>query len=367
VGRLAGGIAHDFNNLITIISNCAELLAAHDCDKGRADVSEIRNAATRAADLTRQLLAFSRRQLLERRSINLSRELTGLKRTLNRLIGEDIQLKMDFAPGLGAILADAGQLEQIILNLAINARDAMPEGGVITATAANRTITAEQKQKLFVVAPGDYVEVRFSDTGSGIAAEEQALIFDPFYTTKAPGLGTGLGLATVYGIVKQHEGHIWVESAPGEGATFVLLFPRVVHAPAAEAPIEESAPIRDHSGARILLVEDEQGIRRVARRVLEKNGYHVVAAAHGQEALDLVEHGAEFDLLLTDIVMPHLSGLELCQKLRARQPGLRVVFMTGYMDDRIADQGFDPAQEILLRKPFAIAELLAAVDRGMRG
>lgn len=287
VGRLAGGIAHDFNNLITIISNCAELLAAHDCDRGRADISEIRNAAIRAADLTRQLLAFSRRQLLEKRPINISRELDGLKRTLNRLIGEDIQLKMDFAPDLGAIFADAGQLEQIILNLAVNARDAMPEGGLITVAAANRTITTALKNKLFDVPPGDYVEVRFSDTGTGIAAEAQALIFDPFYTTKAPGMGTGLGLATVYGIVKQCRGNIWVYSEEGQGTTFKIYLPRVDKAVEGEKNKGVKGEARGGSET-ILVVEDEESVRLLATRVLQGHGYRVLTALDGQEALEVV-------------------------------------------------------------------------------
>jgi PAS domain S-box-containing protein len=365
VGRLAGGVAHDFNNLLTSIQGHADFLLSDvdPADPMHGDVEEIMRAAERATALTRQLLAFSRKQVLQLRVLDLGEVLGGMERLLVRLIGEDVELRIAVEEGLGAVRADAGQLEQVILNMAVNARDAMPTGGSLTISAANaRPLEVRVDPE---GPPGDSAEgvaVTISDTGSGMPPEVVERIFEPFFTTKESGKGTGLGLSTVYGIVQQSGGHIDVQSEQGAGTTFRIWFPRVDEPPDAVAQRAASAAPLSARGEKILLVEDEDGVRSLARRTLSRLGYRVLEARNAGEALLTCErHDGPIDLILTDVVMPHMSGRELVDRLRAVRDDFRVLFMSGYTDDRIVHHGVASGHDRLLEKPFTPDGLARAV------
>jgi PAS domain S-box-containing protein len=368
VGRLAAGVAHDFNNLLTAILGSSEFLleilpVGH---AGREDAEETRNAALRAADLTRQLLAFSRQQVLAPRVLSVNEVVIGMDKLLRRLIGEDVDLRTVLAQDVGAVRADAGQLEQVIVNLAMNARDAMPDGGKVTIETANVVLGELFAAGRVVVAPGSYVVVAVSDTGMGMDANTQARAFEPFFTTKPKGKGTGLGLATVYGIVRQSGGYVWLYSEPGSGTTFKVYLPRV------DAPPEPSpgaaATVGSLRGSEtILLAEDQDEVRALTRRILEKQGYRVLVAANGGDALRLAEqHGGTIDLLLTDVVMPGMGGAELRLRLGPLHPEMKVLFLSGYTDEAILHHGVLDPGVAFLQKPFT-PEILARKVREVLG
>jgi PAS domain S-box-containing protein len=365
VGRLAGGVAHDFNNLLTAISGYSDLLLHRlpDYSTLRRDVEEIRKAGDRAAALTRQLLAFSRRQVLQPKVLDLNTVVTNMGQMLRRLIGEDIELSTDLSPSLSRVKADPGQIEQVIVNLAVNARDAMPDGGRITIATADAELSPAYAVVHTDVRPGPHVLLSVADTGQGMSDETQAHLFEPFFTTKERGKGTGLGLATVYGIVQQSGGHIRVNSAADRGSTFLIYLPRV------EAPEDgvqrADRPLLPHPSPgteTVLLAEDEEMVRRLAREILSGNGYKVLEAGNGREALLLSEaHRGEIHLLLTDVVMPKMSGRELTERIRPLRPDLRILFMSGYTDDAILRHGVLEDGIPFLQKPFTAEELARKV------
>jgi len=354
VGRLAGGVAHDFNNLLTVITSYSDLLLEDlgADDPKRDDVDQIRKAAQGAAALTRQLLAFSRQQVLEPKVLDLKATIAGTEKLLKRLIGEDVQLTTAFAPDLGAVKADPGQLEQVIMNLAVNARDAMPGGGRLTIEAANVDMDEAYVRGHAPARPGRYVMLAVSDTGTGMDAQTQARIFEPFFTTKESGKGTGLGLATVYGIVKQAGGFIWVYSEPGHGASFKVYWPRLDE----QAEPEPARPATRAPGRgteTVLLVEDAASVRLVTRQVLERYGYTVLEAPNGDTALRLAaKHHGPIHLLLTDVVMPGISGRHLAEQLAALRPEMRVLYASGYADSAITHHGILEPGIPYLQKPF---------------
>jgi len=366
-GRLAGGIAHDFNNLLTAILGTSEILLQElpPYAPERSDVEEIKRAATRAANLTRQLLAFSRRQVLQPRVLDLATVVHGVETMLRRLIGEHILLVTRAATDLWRVRADPGQLEQVILNLCVNARDAMPTGGTILIEAENERFAGTTIAPESIMPPGDYVQLTVSDTGTGMDPETQRHLFEPFFTTKEPGKGTGLGLATVYGIVKQSGGFIYAQSERGRGSQFRIFLPRVSGAP---EPLEAQALVNTSQTAEgtLLLVEDEEAVRRLARRVLEGVGYRVLEAASGAEALRLVE-GWEgpLDLVVTDVIMPGMSGQELSTRLRESRPSLRILYVSGYTDDAILQHGTLLPNTGFLQKPFTPGSLTQRVHEVM--
>jgi PAS domain S-box-containing protein len=354
VGRLAGGVAHDFNNLLTIISGYSDLLLEHPgtVEPMQGYANEIRNASSRAATLTRQLLAFSRQQVLAPRVLDLNAVVANIEKMLKRLIGEDVDLVTVLAENLWPVKGDPGQLEQVLLNLAVNARDAMPKGGTLTIETANVEMDRSQAQRHFPISPGPYVLLAVSDTGIGMNAEIQARIFEPFFTTKEKGKGTGLGLATVYGIVKQSGGYIWVFSEVGKGATFKIYLPR------SDEDIESVAR-RDRTKAQqgtetLLLVEDEDAVRSLVRNVLQENGYNVLEAGGGEEALRVSEeYRGPIDLLVTDVVMPQMSGPELARCLANSHPQTKVLYISGYTDYAGLQLGGLDTGAGFLQKPFS--------------
>ena len=363
VGRLAGGIAHDFNNLLTIVKGYAELALNRTGLPASVvtDITQISNAAERAAALVRQLLAFSRRQVLQPKAIDVNNIVLGLDKLLRRLIDENIAMRTICAEGLGTVKADPAQIEQVVMNLVVNARDAMPHGGTLTVETSTVVLDAGYADEHVTVKPGRYVMLAVSDTGVGIDSEAQAHIFEPFYTTKGAGRGTGLGLSTVYGIVKQSGGYIWVYSEVNHGTTFKLYLPCVDEAVSRGSMVtkEGDAP---HGTETILLVEDEDVLRELAKTVLESQGYVVVEAMSAEDAEKLVvERGAKIDLLLTDVVMPAMSGRELAQRISARAPQIRVLYMSGYTDNVIAQGGVLEAGVSFLQKPFSPRALAAKV------
>jgi CheY-like chemotaxis protein len=351
---LAGGIAHDFNNLLTVITSYSDLLLEElgTEDPRRGDVAEIRKAGASAAGLTRQLLAFSRQQVLEPRVLDMNAVVSSAETLLKRLIGEDIELVTALAPRLGAIKADPGQLEQVIVNLAVNARDAMPEGGKITIETANVDMDVAYVRDHPLARPGPYVMLSVSDTGTGMDEQTQRRIFEPFFTTKEMGKGTGLGLATVYGIVKQSGGFIWVYSELDHGTTFKVYLPRVTEA--VDAPTPRAQPKESPRGTEtVLLVEDAAAVRAVSRQVLERLGYAVLEAPDGKAALHLAtKHRGPIHLLLTDVVMPELGGRQLAEQLTALRPELKVLYVSGYTDDAVVRHGVLEAGIAYLQKPF---------------
>ena len=371
IGRLAGGVAHDFNNILTAIGGYSDLLLADlpPNDRRRHDVEEIHQATQRAAALTQQLLAFSRRQVLQPKVINLNALVPDIEKLLRRLIGEDILFATVLHPSLGNVRADPGQLEQVIVNLAVNARDAMPDGGRLTIETRNVELDEAYAAEHPAVKPGRYVMLAVTDTGVGMDEETKARIFEPFFTTKVRGKGTGLGLATVYGIVQQTGGHIWPYSEPGRGTTMRVYLPRV-DAPA--DPIEhprDAAPETLRGSETILVVEDEAPVRAVTRQLLERNGYTVLEAPDGPSALALVDGeagGRHIDLLLTDVIMPGMSGRELAAQLNERRPNVRVLFMSGYTDDAVVRHGMLEPGLAYLEKPFRPTALLRKVRGVLR-
>ena len=353
VGRLAGGIAHDFNNLLTAIAGYSDLLLAElpANDPRRESAVEIREAGRRAAGLTQQLLAFSRRQVLEPRVLDLNAVIAGMEKMLRRVIGEDIELTTALDPGLWRTLADPGQIEQAIVNLAVNARDAMPRGGRLTLETANATLDEKFASAYATVQPGPHVMLAVSDNGVGMDATLQARLFEPFFTTKERGKGTGLGLSTTYGIVKQSGGSIWVYSEPGHGTTFKIYLPRC------EEPLSEHEapplPLTPRAGSEtVLLVEDEAEVRRLVERLLQMQGYAVISASSPVEAISAARTVDKVDLLLTDVIMPGMNGREMARLLSAERPRLRVLYMSGYTDAAIAQQGILPPGTAFLSKPF---------------
>ena len=369
VGRLAGGIAHDFNNILTVISGNADLALADLApeDPMTQAFHEIADASRRAASLTRQLLAFSRKQILQPRVLVLNELVTATEKMLRRLIGEDVKLKTRLLPELGSVLADPGQLEQILMNLAVNARDAMPRGGEILFETENIEIHETQAGIGGVrMHSGRYVMLTVSDTGEGMDEETQSRIFEPFFTTKEKGKGTGLGLATVYGIVKQSGGYIWAHSKPGKGTSFRIYFPRVEEAP--ERTEKEPPLAATRGGETILVVEDEEVVLKLARSILERTGYNVLTAGNGVDALRILEERREpLHLLLTDVVMPGMSGRALADAAQSLRPDLRVLFTSGYTDDAIVHHGILDASAHLLEKPYSRKTLLGAVRNALDG
>jgi nitrogen-specific signal transduction histidine kinase/ActR/RegA family two-component response regulator len=363
VGRLAGGVAHDFNNLLTAISGYAQILRGEfDVgDSRRADVDEIILAGERAAALTRQLLAFSRRQVLQPREIDLNDSIRELRGMLVRVIGEDIDLEIALSSDIGLVRADPGQLTQVLLNLAANAKDAMPRGGKLTLETRKVELDEPFTRTHSGVRPGRHVMLRVSDTGSGIDPETRSHLFEPFYTTKDIGKGTGLGLATVYGIVRQSEGSIDVYSEPGQGSVFEICLPEAGPARKAEALASaiEALPTGKET---ILVVEDEDAVRKLAVTVLTRQGFSVLAANGPAQALKIVtDNLGPIDLLLTDVVMPGGNGVDLAAAISALRPQIKVVVMTGYAQASIASQGVLKEGIVLLEKPFSPNLLLARV------
>ena len=363
VGRLAGGVAHDFNNLLTIISGYSDLLLAKldSEDPARGHVAEIKKAADRAASLTRQLLAFSRRQVLAPQVLDLNNIVANIHKMLRRLIGEDIDLVMVPAQNLGKVKVDPGQIEQVLLNLVVNARDAMPQGGKVVIETANAELDANWAGGHFPINTGSYVMLAVSDTGCGMDAETQSHIFEPFFTTKEQGKGTGLGLAMLYGIVKQSEGYIWVFSEVGRGTSFKIYFPRVDATPAQQEPVKVTK--EEARGAEtILLVEDESPLRSLVRGLLEGVGYTVLEARDGEDALLLSnEFSGQIHLLVTDVVMPKMSGPELAQHLAPLRQDMKVLFMSGYADDAMVRHGILDSNAAYLQKPFTPESLARKV------
>jgi PAS domain S-box-containing protein len=359
IGRLAGGVAHDFNNLLGIITGYSELLRKRVGTDPRLVkyVDDIIKAAERAAGLTRQLLAFSRKQVLQPRILDLNAVVAETETMLRRLIGEDIQLMTVLDGQLSAVRADPGQMDQVLMNLAVNARDAMPRGGRLTIETGNVVLDQAYARQHAGVEPGRYVMLAVSDTGQGMTPEVRARSFEPFFTTKAQGKGTGLGLATVHGIVRQSGGHIWLYSEPGQGTTFKIYLPRTDAPAAVEAAVPAEAELPSGSET-ILIVEDEASLRELVRECLEVAGYTVLEAGHGMAALEVGErHPGRIDLLLTDVVMPGMSGRELAERLRAARPEIRTVYMSGYTDDAVVLHGILAEDMAFLQKAFTAAAL----------
>jgi two-component system, cell cycle sensor histidine kinase and response regulator CckA len=369
IGELAGGVAHDFNNLLAVILGCAEVVLDtlspdHATTK---KVEMVKQAASSAADLTRQLLAFSRQQMLQPRVLNLKEVIDKIQALLRRLIGENIEINVSLEPSLGCVKADPGQIEQVLLNLCVNARDAMPKGGRLTIQARNVQLDDSFRDQRLVVVPGPYVMLAVEDTGCGMNRETQARIFDPFFTTKEVGKGTGMGLATVYGIVKQSGGYIWVYSELGKGTVFKVYLP-LVNQSAQPAWQKETDQANFRGTETILLAEDSDSLREMAKEYLESVGYSVIESASGKDAM---ERAKEFDgiihLLLTDIVMPEMSGPDLAAEIAACRPGIKIVYTSGYTDDAIARQGIlDPAVAFIQKpyRPKALARKIREVLDG---
>ena len=361
VGRLAGGIAHDFNNLLMVIQGYSDLLVERlpDDDPLRRNAEQIQMASQRASSLTRQLLAFSRKQMLAPKILNVQSVVAEMEKILRRLIGEDVQLETSSAPDLGLIKADRSQIEQVILNLAVNARDAMPQGGRLTIETANVELDASYSHPPAVLSPGRYVMLAVTDNGCGMDAETQAHVFEPFFTTKEKGKGTGLGLATVYGVVKQSGGYVWVYSEPGRGTSFKIYLPRIEEtAVPAGRDGKSETQIPERGSETILLVEDEKGVRELAREYLASSGYTVIEAEDGHTALELAAmHVGPIHLLLTDVVMPGISGRELAERVSQIRPGIKIIYMSGYTDQAVVHHGILRNDAVLLQKPFTLMTL----------
>jgi len=359
VGRLAGGVAHDFNNLLMVIRGYTELLLsrADQSDSLSASAKEIQKAADRATALTQQLLALSRKQVVQPQVLDLNAVVADMDKLLRRVIREDIERVTLLKPGLGRVKADQGQIEQIIMNLAVNARDAMPKGGKLIVETSNVELDEGYVSSHPVVTPGSYVMLAVSDSGAGIDQETQTRIFEPFFTTKENGKGTGLGLATVYGIVKQSGGYIWVYSEPGQGTTFKIYLPRIEETDE-KAKLEEAIAPPARGSETVLVVEDEMSVRRLTRQFLEENGYRVLEAIEGCEALRISnQHKGPIHLLLTDVVMPQMSGRELAHSLVPLRPEMKVLYMSGYTDDAIVHHGLLEQDIAFLQKPFTLDAL----------
>ena len=364
VGRLAGGVAHDFNNLLMVISGYTEVLLENTDNRNPLypKMQAIHQATARATGVTRQLLAFSRKQMLELTVVDVNAIVSEMERLLRPLIGEKIQLQTKLAPDLGHTRADAGQIEQVIMNLVVNSRDAMPEGGTITVQTANASLNQDELRRDYsYIQPGCYVMLSVSDTGQGMDKETQARIFEPFFTTKEKGKGTGLGLSTVYGIIKQSGGYVLVQSEPNCGTTFRVYLPRVEEA---AVPVTQAKPQATQNGGSetVLLVEDEESVRQLVRETLEAKGYKVLEAENGEVALHLTnEFHDPIDMLITDVVMPGMSGRELSARLCASHPHTKVLFLSGYTEDAIVHEGVLEAGTAFLQKPFTLQALARKV------
>lgn len=380
MGQLAGGVAHDFNNLLTaMIGFCDLLLQRHGPgDPSFADIMQIKQNSNRAASLVRQLLAFSRRQALQPRLLNVTDALVELSNLLRRLLGETIELKMVHGRQLGQIRVDPGQFDQVIINLAVNARDAMPNGGTLTIRTSAITVDQPQQRGPELMPPGEYVLIEVTDTGTGIPPENLSRIFEPFFSTKEVGAGTGLGLSTVYGIVRQTDGFVLVESELGKGASFSITLPRVEADSAADPKRQLSAEIppsavpepsgTDLTGSgTILLVEDEDAVRLFGSRALRNKGYRVLEARSGEQALEVLGGGETIDVLISDVVMPGIDGVTLANRVRQEHPAIKVILISGYSED-VARTGIDPGWGIhFLPKPFSLKQLAGAVKQVMTG
>jgi PAS domain S-box-containing protein len=367
VGRLAGGVAHDFNNLLTVITGYGEMMRREipEGNPARPRLEEVIKAGERAAGLTRQLLAFSRKQVMQPKLLDLNSVVQELKKMLDRVVGEDVDINVQTASDLGTVKADPTQIEQVIMNLVVNARDAMPNGGHLTIETANTEIDDTYAASHPPAVPGRFVMLAVSDTGVGIDAETQRRIFEPFFTTKPDGKGSGLGLATVYGIVKQSGGYIWIYSEVGQGTTFKIYLPRVDEACAVDGPAAAvvDAPRGDET---VLVVEDMENVREMIRQVLEESGYTVLLAAHGEEALALVrERRSPIHLLLTDVVLPKLGGRGLAEQMLALRPGTPVLYMSGYTNGAVTHGGALDEGIALIEKPFTPARLAHAVRKAL--
>jgi CheY-like chemotaxis protein len=363
VGRLAGGIAHDFNNLLCVILSYTTLIMGElkSDDPLRADIEEVQKAGRRSCDLTRQLLAFSRQQVLQPRVLVLNDLITGVQRILKQVLTEAIELVVELEPTLGFVEVDPGQIDQVLMNLAVNARDAMPLGGRLTIRTGNVLLDESDVAQHDGVPTGAYVTLSVTDTGTGMDAAIQAQIFEPFFTTKETGKGTGLGLATVLGIVQQSRGHVRVASEPGNGTTFSIYFPRTDQP---ERPTLTSAapPPTLRGSETVLVVEDEEQVRMVVVRILRRNGYDVLEAVNGGDALLLCEqHPAKIDLMLTDVVMPRLSGRQLADRVGQLRPEMRVIYTSGYAEGEIVHHGVLDAGITFLQKPVTPDTLLRKV------
>jgi signal transduction histidine kinase len=371
VGQLAGGVAHDFNNLLTAIGSSADMALEEAADPHalREHLAEIHRAAERAADLTRRLLAFSRRQVLNLEVVALADVVHEGERMLRRLIGESVRLETSIDPQAPPVRADRTQLAQVLMNLVVNARDAMPNGGTLTLATGYRVVSASEARRQRGLAPGAYSVLIVRDTGSGMDEETRSRIFEPFFTTKDRGKGTGLGLSMVYGIVKQTGGYIHVESAPGRGTTFTIHLPVAVATGGSPGQRTVLGRPRGRPGETVLVAEDEDGVRAPVRRILVAHGYRVLEAPDGAAALRTAEHhSGKIDLLLTDVVMPGMNGAELARRLRRLRPATRVVFMSGYSAEAVATHGVLSPGAVFLQKPFSVEELLeglrSALARG---
>jgi CheY-like chemotaxis protein len=369
IGRLAGGIAHDFNNLLMVMIGRADLLLVQmkEGDPALKAIEEIQKAAWRAASLTRQLLAFSRKQRLEPKILNLNHSVADMEKMLRRLIGEHITMTVETDPQLGNIKADPGGIEQVLMNLCVNARDAMPNGGSINISTAGAEFDVPFPMRHGTLAPGRYLLLAVSDTGAGMDSATQARIFEPFFTTKEPGKGTGLGLSTVYGIVQQSGGAVSVYSEPGRGTAFKIYFPVVEEA--ADSASRRAADASLPRGTEtILLVEDEDAVRTIASEYLTVAGYTVLEARNSAQALELSNtHRGAIHLLLTDVILPGMSGRELAERLRADRPRLRVLYLSGYTADVTIAQGLLPAGSPLIEKPFRLASFASKVRSALDG
>jgi two-component system cell cycle sensor histidine kinase/response regulator CckA len=364
IGRLAGGIAHDFNNLLTVIKGYTQLSLNHiqEGDPCRENLEEIKSAAERAAELTNQLLTFSRRQILDMKVLDLNTIVRGLEKMTGRIIGEDIEMFTVLDDHLGRVKTDPGQLEQVILNLVVNARDAMPAGGKLAIETANVVLDDTYARTHIGVTPGSYVMLSVSDTGYGISPEIKELIFEPFFTTKEEGKGTGLGLSTIYGIVKQSGGNIWVYSEPGQGTTFKIYLPRIEEETGA-LPVQDDTDHLPMGKETVLLVEDDPSLRALAARVLRYQGYKVLEATNGHEAIGIARENVQekIDLLLSDVVMPHMGGRELVKRMKTLHSEVRVLFISGYTEHAITyHAGLKPGTPFL-QKPFSPTALAKKV------
>jgi two-component system cell cycle sensor histidine kinase/response regulator CckA len=377
LGQLAGGIAHDFNNLLAVILNYAtfvseEMDAATESDLGgrwetaRGDVTQIKQAAERAARLTRQLLALARREVVRPQVLDLDQVISEVTEMLRRTLGEHIDVATSSEGGLWPVLADPGQMEQVLTNLAVNARDAMPGGGSLIMETSNVTVDADFGAEGSEMRPGRNVRLRVSDTGCGMPADIVEHAFEPFFTTKPAGVGTGLGLATVYGIIAQAGGHIKIYSEPGAGTTFNIMLP--VTAEAAMAVPEHVPHQRSPKGETILVLEDEEALREVASRIFDRNGYHVIAAASGPEAIEIVRtYQGDIHLFVTDVIMPHMLGKEVSKQIRAIKPDIEVLFMSGYARCVLASQGMLDPDVALVKRPFSEVELIGTAAMVLNG
>jgi hypothetical protein len=379
LGRLAGGVAHDFNNLLGVILNYAAFVAeqlrtiegcpaecAQRCEEAQRDVEQIERAARRAADLTHQLLAFARREVVRPQVLDLNDGVRGVEELLRRTLGEDVELSTALSDGPWPVLADPGQIAQVLVNLAINARDAMPDGGALRIDTANVTVEADSAVTGSPSLAGRYVRLRVSDSGEGMTADVMSHAFDPFYSTKGPGAGTGLGLATVYGIVAEFDATITVTSELGVGTTFTILLPVTEEA---AVVVPEDAPYqRTPAGETVLVVEDEEALRDMTERIFVRHGYKVLTAANGPDALAVVAgHAGAIHLLLTDVVMPQMLGKEVAARVRGLRPDIEVLFMSGYAQPVLASQGRLEPGVVLLDKPFSEAELIKKAAQVLNG